>query len=82
MTPLQRPSAEGPEAGTLSARLTADHGEIDGLFHDAQTAMDRGLPADAHAALDEVWMRPAGQSLTRYCSASLSLPRSLDIIDP
>lgn len=59
MPPPKRPSAESSEAGNLTARLTADHGEIDVLFHDAQTAMDRGLAADAYAALDEVWMRLA-----------------------
>ena len=43
----------------VAGRLAADHAEIDALFREAQAALDRSLQADAHRALDRVWMRLA-----------------------
>jgi hemerythrin superfamily protein len=43
----------------LAAKLTADHREIDHLFGEAQTAVERRLQAEAHRALDRIWMRLA-----------------------
>lgn len=43
----------------IAGHLAADHAEIDALFREARAALDRGLRAEAHRALDRVWMRLA-----------------------
>jgi hemerythrin superfamily protein len=50
---------DAPDSRTLNARLTADHGEIEGLFRDAQMALERDLQAEAHTVVDRIWMRLA-----------------------
>ncbi|MBK7292242.1 MAG: hemerythrin domain-containing protein [Holophagaceae bacterium] len=57
--PPQIPSADAPNSRTLNARLTADHGEIEGLFRDARMALERDLQAEAHTVVDRIWMRLA-----------------------
>ncbi|GLH70275.1 hypothetical protein GETHPA_18080 [Geothrix rubra] len=52
-------SGPGPGPSPLTARLAADHGEIDGLIHQATEAFGRGSPGEAHATLDRLWMRLA-----------------------
>ncbi len=55
----QRPPADNLRARPLTAGLTADHRAIDGLFLEARTALEDGLPDGAHRALDRIWMRLA-----------------------
>jgi len=43
----------------LAAKLAADHREIDHLFREARAAVEQGLQAEAHRALDRIWMRLA-----------------------
>ncbi|WP_257311898.1 hemerythrin domain-containing protein [Geothrix fuzhouensis] len=43
----------------LAAKLTADHHEIDHLFGQARAAVEHKLQAEAHHALDRIWMRLA-----------------------
>lgn len=43
----------------LTARLAADHEAIDGLFREAEAALDHARVAEARTALDRVWMRLA-----------------------
>jgi iron-sulfur cluster repair protein YtfE (RIC family) len=51
--------ADDPQARSLTAELTTDHREIDGLFLEARTALEDGRPEEAHRALDRIWMRLA-----------------------
>ncbi len=55
----QRPPADDPRDRSLTAGLAADHRAIDGLFVEAKTALEDGLPDGAHRALDRIWMRLA-----------------------
>lgn len=59
MLPPQNPLADAPQSRALNACLTADHGEIEGLFRDAQMALERGLQAEARTVVDRIWMRLA-----------------------
>jgi iron-sulfur cluster repair protein YtfE (RIC family) len=43
----------------LAAKLAADHDEIDHLFREARAAVGRELHAEAHRAVDRIWMRLA-----------------------
>lgn len=43
----------------IAGHLANDHAEIDALFREARAALDRNLQAEAHRALDRVWMRLA-----------------------
>lgn len=55
----QGPPAEDPRVRSLTVGLAADHREIDRLFLEARTALDGGLPDEAHGTLDRIWMRLA-----------------------
>lgn len=46
-------------ADPIAGRLAADHGEIDHLLREARAALEEGLQAEAHRALDRAWMRLA-----------------------
>ena len=50
---------EGPGPSPLTARLAADHRDIDGLIRAAAEALAAGSPEEAHAALDWLWIRLA-----------------------
>jgi iron-sulfur cluster repair protein YtfE (RIC family) len=50
-----RKDSPGPSAG----RLAADHDEIDLLFREARAAVAAGRRAEAHRAMDRLWMRLA-----------------------
>lgn len=43
----------------IAGHLAKDHAEIDALCREARAALDRGLQAEAHRALDRIWMRLA-----------------------
>jgi hemerythrin superfamily protein len=53
----QNDGKESPDP--IAKHLTADHDEIDALFREARAALERGLQAEAHRALDRIWMRLA-----------------------
>ncbi|WP_257306426.1 hemerythrin domain-containing protein [Geothrix campi] len=44
---------------SLAAKLAADHREIDHLYREARAAVEQRLQAEAHRALDRIWMRLA-----------------------
>jgi len=53
----QNDRKESPDP--IAGHLAKDHAEIDALCREARTALGHGLQAEAHRALDRIWMRLA-----------------------
>lgn len=55
----KQPSNDAFEPGSISARLTKDHHDLEVLTHEAEQALALGAAEPAFTALDRFWMRLA-----------------------